>query len=113
MKSAAFATVSALSLIAATKVFAQIPNPDLLARLISRSMRDPELVAAGHDGRAKVHYDATKAFSEANQAEDLEAITVAALVLHGEDVQVHRIIFSARIWALSVQADDATSTRRH
>ena len=39
-------------------------------------------------GGAKAHYDGIKAFSETDQTEDLKAITVPTLVLHGDDDQV-------------------------
>ena len=46
-------------------------------------------------GGAKAHYDGIKAFSETDQTEDLKAITVPTLVLHGEDDQVVPIAASA------------------
>jgi non-heme chloroperoxidase len=42
----------------------------------------------GMMGSAKAHYDGIKAFSETDQTEDLRAITVPTLVLHGEDDQI-------------------------
>ena len=42
----------------------------------------------GMIGSAKAHYDGIKAFSETDQTEDLKAITVPTLVLHGEDDQI-------------------------
>jgi len=42
----------------------------------------------GMMGGAKAHYDGIKAFSETDQTEDLKAITVPTLVLHGDDDQV-------------------------
>ncbi len=42
----------------------------------------------GMNGSAKAHYDGIKAFSETDQTEDLKAITVPTLVLHGEDDQI-------------------------
>jgi len=42
----------------------------------------------GMMGGAKAHYDGIKAFSETDQTEDLRAITVPTLVLHGEDDQI-------------------------
>ncbi|WP_376773799.1 alpha/beta fold hydrolase [Rhizobium mongolense] len=49
----------------------------------------------GMMGSAKAHYDGIKAFSETDQTEDLKAITVPTLVLHGEDDQVVPITASA------------------
>ncbi|EKJ94819.1 putative chloride peroxidase [Bradyrhizobium lupini HPC(L)] len=49
----------------------------------------------GMMGSAKAHYDGIKAFSETDQTEDLEKITVPTLVLHGEDDQVVPIAASA------------------
>ncbi|MBW9060337.1 alpha/beta fold hydrolase [Agrobacterium pusense] len=49
----------------------------------------------GMMGSAKAHYDGIKAFSETDQTEDLERITVPTLVLHGEDDQVVPIAASA------------------
>jgi non-heme chloroperoxidase len=51
----------------------------------------------GMMGSAKAHYDGIKAFSETDQTEDLKAITVPTLVMHGEDDQVVPIDSSARI----------------
>jgi non-heme chloroperoxidase len=42
----------------------------------------------GMMGSAKAHYDGIKAFSETDQTEDLKAITVPTLVMHGDDDQV-------------------------
>ncbi|MGQ0277588.1 MULTISPECIES: alpha/beta fold hydrolase [Sphingopyxis] len=42
----------------------------------------------GMMGSAKAHYDGVKAFSETDQTEDLKAISVPTLVLHGDDDQV-------------------------
>ena len=39
-------------------------------------------------GSAKAHYEGIKAFSETDQTEDLKAITVPTLILHGDDDQV-------------------------
>ncbi len=51
----------------------------------------------GMMGSAKAHYDGVKAFSETNQTEDLKAITVPTLVLHGDDDQVVPIADSAEL----------------
>jgi non-heme chloroperoxidase len=50
----------------------------------------------GMMGSAKAHYDGIKAFSETDQTEDLKAISVPTLVLHGEDDQIVPIDDSAR-----------------
>nr|WP_229428558.1 alpha/beta hydrolase [Microvirga pudoricolor] len=42
----------------------------------------------GMIGSAKAHYDGIKAFSETDQTEDLKAITVPTLVMHGDDDQI-------------------------
>jgi non-heme chloroperoxidase len=42
----------------------------------------------GMMGGAKAHYDCIKAFSETDFTEDLKAITVPTLVMHGDDDQV-------------------------
>ncbi|SFT29190.1 alpha/beta hydrolase [Methylobacterium sp. yr668] len=42
----------------------------------------------GMMGSAKAHYEGIKAFSETDQTEDLKAITVPTLLLHGEDDQI-------------------------
>ena len=39
-------------------------------------------------GSAKAHYEGIKAFSETDQTEDLQAITVPTLVMQGDDDQV-------------------------
>lgn len=49
----------------------------------------------GMMGGANAHYQGIKAFSETDQTEDLKAITVPTLVLHGEDDQVVPIAASA------------------
>ncbi|MFZ5782821.1 MAG: alpha/beta fold hydrolase [Pseudomonadota bacterium] len=51
----------------------------------------------GMMGGAKAHYDGIKAFSETDQTEDLKAIEVPTLLLHGEDDQIVPIDASARI----------------
>ncbi|MET3613413.1 non-heme chloroperoxidase [Rhizobium aquaticum] len=51
----------------------------------------------GMMGSAKAHYDGVKAFSETDQTEDLKAITVPTLVLHGGDDQVVPIADSAEL----------------
>jgi non-heme chloroperoxidase len=51
----------------------------------------------GMMGGAKAHHDGIKAFSETDQTEDLEAISVPTLVLHGEDDQIVPIDNSARL----------------
>jgi non-heme chloroperoxidase len=50
----------------------------------------------GMMGSAKAHYEGIKAFSETDQTEDLKAISVPTLVLHGEDDQIVPIADSAR-----------------
>jgi len=42
----------------------------------------------GMMGSAKAHYEGIKAFSETDQTEDLKAITVPTLVMHGDDDQI-------------------------
>ena len=49
----------------------------------------------GMMGSAKAHYEGIKAFSETDQTEDLKAITVPTLVLHGDDDQIVPIADSA------------------
>ncbi|MCZ7470257.1 alpha/beta hydrolase [Agrobacterium sp. O3.4] len=51
----------------------------------------------GMMGSAKAHYDGVKAFSGTDQTEDLKAITVPTLVLHGDDDQVVPIADSAEL----------------
>lgn len=50
----------------------------------------------GMMGSAKAHYDGIEAFSETDQTEDLKAISVPTLVLHGEDDQIVPIDASAK-----------------
>ena len=47
-------------------------------------------------GGAKAHYDCIKAFSETDFTEDLKAIEVPVLVMHGEDDQIVPLADSAR-----------------
>ncbi|MFF8801261.1 MULTISPECIES: alpha/beta fold hydrolase [unclassified Methylobacterium] len=49
----------------------------------------------GMMGSAKAHYEGIKAFSETDQTEDLRAIGVPTLVLHGEDDQIVPIVAAA------------------
>jgi non-heme chloroperoxidase len=49
----------------------------------------------GMMGGANAHYDGIRAFSETDQTEDLKAISVPTLVLHGEDDQVVPIAAAA------------------
>jgi len=42
----------------------------------------------GMMGSAKAHYEGIKAFSETDQSEDLKAIDVPVLILHGDDDQI-------------------------
>jgi len=49
----------------------------------------------GMMGGAKAHYDCIKAFSETDFTEDLKAIDVPVLVMHGEDDQIVPIADSA------------------
>lgn len=51
----------------------------------------------GMAGGAKAHYDGIKAFSETDFTEDLKAIAVPTLVLHGDDDQIVPIDASARL----------------
>ena len=51
----------------------------------------------GMMGGAKAHHDGIKAFSETDQTEDLKAIGVPTLVLHGEDDQIVPIDDSGRL----------------
>ncbi|WP_341679130.1 alpha/beta hydrolase [Niveibacterium sp. SC-1] len=53
----------------------------------------------GMMGGIKAHYDCIKAFSETDFTEDLRAIDVATLVLHGEDDQIVPIADSALLAA--------------
>ncbi|UYW24933.1 alpha/beta fold hydrolase [Methylorubrum extorquens] len=50
----------------------------------------------GMMGSAKAHYEGIKAFSETDQTDDLRAISVPTLVLHGEDDQIVPIVAAAR-----------------
>lgn len=50
----------------------------------------------GMMGSAEAHHKGIKAFSETDQTEDLKAISVPTLVLHGEDDQIVPIVASAR-----------------
>jgi non-heme chloroperoxidase len=49
----------------------------------------------GMMGSAKAHYDGIKAFSETDHTDDLKAITVPTLVMHGDDDQIVPIVASA------------------
>ncbi|RDE05698.1 alpha/beta fold hydrolase [Sphingomonas aracearum] len=51
----------------------------------------------GMMGSANAHYAGIKAFSETDQTDDLKAITVPTLVLHGEDDQIVPIDHAGRL----------------
>lgn len=51
----------------------------------------------GMMGGAKAHYDGIKAFSETDFTEDLKAIDVPTLVMHGDDDQIVSIDNSAKL----------------
>ncbi|MGH8817909.1 MAG: alpha/beta fold hydrolase, partial [Achromobacter pestifer] len=51
----------------------------------------------GMIGSAKAHYDGIKAFSETDQTDDLKAITVPTLVMHGDDDQIVPIDDASRL----------------
>ena len=51
----------------------------------------------GMTGSAKAHYDGIKAFSETDQTEDLKAISVPTLVMHGDDDQIVPIDAASRL----------------
>lgn len=57
----------------------------------------------GMMGSAKAHYDGIKAFSETDQTDDLKAISVPTLVLHGEDDQIVPIDNAGRLSARLLQ----------
>jgi non-heme chloroperoxidase len=57
----------------------------------------------GMTGSAKAHYDGIKAFSETDFTEDLKALSVPTLVLHGDDDQVVPIADSAPLSAALVK----------
>ncbi|AJD44093.1 non-heme chloroperoxidase 3 (plasmid) [Rhizobium gallicum bv. gallicum R602sp] len=57
----------------------------------------------GMMGSAKAHYDGIKAFSETDQTEDLKAIIVPTLVMHGDDDQVVPIDNTGRLSVKLVQ----------
>ena len=57
----------------------------------------------GMTGAAKAHYDCIKAFSETDFTEDLRAIDVPVLIMHGEDDQIVPIADSALLAAKLVR----------
>jgi non-heme chloroperoxidase len=57
----------------------------------------------GMMGGAKAHYDCIKAFSETDFTEDLKAINVPTLILHGDDDQIVPIADSAPLSAKLVK----------
>jgi non-heme chloroperoxidase len=57
----------------------------------------------GMAGGAKAHYDCIKAFSETDFTDDLRAIDVPTLILHGEDDQIVPIAASALLAAKLVK----------
>ena len=65
------------------------PNADVSQGLINNWWRQ------GMMGGAKAHYDCITAFSETDFTEDLRAMTVPTMVMHGEDDQIVPIETSA------------------
>ena len=61
----------------------------------------------GMMGSAQAHYEGIKAFSETDQTEDLKAIDVPTLVLHGDDDQIVPIADSAELSIKLLQARHA------
>jgi non-heme chloroperoxidase len=57
----------------------------------------------GMMGGAKAHYDCIKAFSETDFTEDLKAISVPVLIMHGDDDQIVPIADSALLSAKLVK----------
>ncbi|GGC82304.1 alpha/beta fold hydrolase [Chelatococcus reniformis] len=57
----------------------------------------------GMMGGAKAHYDGIKAFSETDFTDDLKAITVPTLILHGDDDQIVPVADSAVLSAKLVR----------
>ncbi|GLK82074.1 alpha/beta fold hydrolase [Ancylobacter defluvii] len=57
----------------------------------------------GMMGSNKAHYEGIKAFSETDQTEDLKAISVPVLVLHGDDDQIVPIDNAGRLSVKLVQ----------
>ena len=58
----------------------------------------------GMMGGAKAHYDAIKSFSETDFTDDLQAISVPVLIMHGEDDQIVPIADSALLSAKLVKS---------
>jgi non-heme chloroperoxidase len=67
------------------------PNAKTLPSVVQNWWRQ------GMTGSAKAHYEGIKAFSETDQTDDLKAIKVPTLVLHGDDDQVVPIDDAARL----------------
>ncbi len=57
----------------------------------------------GMAGSAMAHYEGIKAFSETDFTEDLQAIDVPTLIMHGDDDQVVPIAVSAELSVTSVE----------
>ena len=62
---------------------------------ISQGVRD-NWWRQGMMGAIKAHYDCIKVFSETNFTEDLKAIDIPVLVMHGEDDQIVPVDLTAR-----------------
>ena len=63
-------------------------------------------------GGAKAHYDCIKAFSETDFTEDLKAIDVPVLIMHGDDDQIVPIADSALLSAKLAQEGHVEGVRR-
>ena len=66
------------------------PNAKPVAGVIQNWWRQ------GMMGSAKAHFDGIKAFSETDQTDDLRAISVPTLVMHGDDDQIVPLAASAQ-----------------
>ena len=79
------------------------PGADVSQGLIDNWWRQ------GMMGGAKAHYDCIKAFSETDFTEDLKAINVPVLIMHGEDDQIVPIANSAEL-AIKLVKDGTLNT---
>lgn len=79
------------------------PGADVSQGLIDNWWRQ------GIMGGAKAHYDCIKAFSETDFTEDLKAINVPVLIMHGEDDQIVPIANSAKL-AIKLVKDGTLKT---
>ncbi len=93
--STAFASRSRPTVRSSTATCRRVPSTATIARVRRSRKGNRQLGRQGMIGGAKAQYDCIAAFSETDFTEDLRAIAVPVLVMHGTDDQIVPIADSA------------------